>query len=214
MSSIQMTGMASGLDTKAIVESMLQTEKSKIDRINQNKQILEWRQELYRELINDVRDFTKKYFDPLNKETYIMGSSSLSGIKADSTVDKTIANIIAGGTAEPGNYELKMTQMAQSAKVSGSNVINQSTVKGDLRIPVIVGDSNNTIKIDGYEIKLDSKAFDSKESLAKAINVKIQHNESTKDKYEVSVNKDGQLEVKSNFVVDDTNNSIEINVGG
>lgn len=214
MSSIQMTGMASGLDTKAIVESMLQTEKSKIDRINQNKQILEWRQELYRELINDVRDFTKKYFDPLNKETYIMGSSSLSGIKADSTVDKTIVNIIAGGTAEPGNYELKMTQMAQSAKVSGSNVINQSTVKGDLRIPVIVGDSNNTIKIDGYEIKLDSKAFDSKESLAKAINVKIQHNESTKDKYEVSVNKDGQLEVKSNFVVDDTNNSIEINVGG
>ncbi len=107
-----------------------------------------------------------------------------------------------------------MTQMAQSAKVSGSNVINQSTVKGDLRIPVIVGDSNNTIKIDGYEIKLDSKAFDSKESLAKAINVKIQDNESTKDKYEVSVNKDGQLEVKSNFVVDDTNNSIEINVGG
>ncbi len=107
MSSIQMTGMASGLDTKAIVESMLQTEKARLIALIKIKQILEWRQELYRELINDVRDFTKKYFDPLNKETYIMGSSSLSGIKADSTVDKTIANIIAGGTAEPGNYELK-----------------------------------------------------------------------------------------------------------
>ena len=30
MSSIQMTGMASGLDTKAIVESMLQTEKARL----------------------------------------------------------------------------------------------------------------------------------------------------------------------------------------
>lgn len=214
MSSIQMTGMASGLDTKAIVESMLQTEKSKIDRINQNKQILEWRQELYREIITEVRDFSKKYFDPLNKETYIMGSGSLSGIKADSTVSKTVANIIAGGTAEPGNYELKMTQMAKPAKVTGSNVINQSTVKGDLKIPVIIGADNNTIKIDGHQIKLDSKSFDSKESLAKAINVKIQENDSTKDKYEVSVNKDGQLEVKSNFVVDDKNDSLKIDVGG
>lgn len=214
MSSIQMTGMASGLDTKAIVESMLQTEKGKIDRINQNKQILEWRQELYREIITEVRDFSKKYFDPLNKETYIMGSGSISGIKADSTVSKTVANIIAGGTAEPGNYELKVTQMAKPAKVTGSNVINQSTVKGDLKIPVIVGADNDTIEIDGHKIKLDSKAFDSKESLAKAINVKIQENDSTKDKYEVSVNKDGQLEVKSNFIVDDKNDSVKIDIGG
>src|SRR5699024_8751456 len=100
MASIQMTGMASGLDTKAIVESMLQTEKSKVDRINQDKQILEWRQELYREMITNVRNFTKKYFDPLNKETYIMGSSSLSGIKATTTTDSTIVGVLASNDAK------------------------------------------------------------------------------------------------------------------
>lgn len=213
MASIQMTGMASGLDTKAIVESMLQTEKTKVDRINQNKQILEWRQEAYRELINNVRDFTKKYFDPLNKETYIMGSTALSGIKATSNVDKSIANIIAGGTAVPGDYELNMTQKAESAKVQGTTTINQATVKGDLKIPIIVSDENKTITIDGQSITLDPKAFDSTSSLAKAINSKIQENENTKDKYEVSVNKDGKLEVNSKVKIDDSNQEIKLSIG-
>lgn len=138
MASIQMTGMASGLDTKSIVESMLQTEKSKVDRINQNKQILEWRQELYREIITSVRDFTKKYFDPLNKETYIMGSTALSGIKANSSVDSNVANVLASNGAKPGNFELNVSKISKPAKFSGTNVVNQATVKGDLKIPIIV----------------------------------------------------------------------------
>lgn len=213
MPSIQMTGMASGLDTKAIIESMLQTEKTKVDRINQNKQILEWRQEAYREIINNVKDFTKKYFDPLNKETYIMGSTALSGIKANSAVDKSIASIIAGGNAVPGNYELKMSQMAHSAKVQGSTTINQATVKGDLKIPIIVSEDNNAITIDGQKIELDAKAFDSPSSLAKAVNAKIQENEQTKDKYEVSVNKEGKLEVKSKVSISDENSNMEVDLG-
>ncbi len=210
---IQMTGMASGLDTKSIVESMLQTEKSKVDRINQKKQILEWRQEVYREFISTVRDFSKKYFDPLNKETYIMGSTALSGIKATPNVDKTVANIVATGSASPGNYELKVNKLAHSAKVQGSNTINQSTVKGDLKIPIVVSEKNNTIKIDEQTITLDSKAFENTSSLAKAINAKIQETEGTKDKYEVSVNEDGKLEVNSKVKIEEENATMKIKVG-
>lgn len=214
MASIQMTGMASGLDTKAIVESMLQTEKSKVDRINQDKQILEWRQELYREMITNVRNFTKKYFDPLNKETYIMGSSSLSGIKATTTTDSTVVGVLANNDAKPGNFELNVSQIAKPAKVTGTNVINQSTVKGELKIPIIIDETNDEITIYGETIKIENKAFSSSTDLAKEINSKIQNSEKLKDKYKVEINDSGELEVSSKISITDENSKMKITANG
>lgn len=213
MASIQMTGMASGLDTKAIVESMLQTEKSKVDKINQDKQILEWRQELYREMITNVRDFTKKYFDPLNKETYIMGSSSLSGIKATTTTDSTVVGVLASSDAKPGNFELNVSQIAKPAKVTGTSVINQSTVKGELKIPIIIDETNDEITIDGETIKVENKAFSTPTDLAKEINLKIQNSENLKDKYKVEINDSGELEVLSKISITDENSKMKITIG-
>lgn len=213
MASIQMTGMASGLDTKAIVESMLQTEKSKVDKINQDKQILEWRQELYREMITNVRDFTKKYFDPLNKETYIMGSSSLSGIKATTTTDSTVVGVLASSDAKPGNFELNVSQIAKPAKVTGTSVINQSTVKGELKIPIIIDETNDEITIDGETIKVENKAFSTPTDLAKEINSKIQNSENLKDKYKVEINDSGELEVSSKISITDENSKMKITIG-
>lgn len=213
MASIQMTGMASGLDTKAIVESMLQTEKSKVDKINQDKQILEWRQELYREMITNVRDFTKKYFDPLNKETYIMGSSSLSGIKATTTTDSTVVGVLASSDAKPGNFELNVSQIAKPAKVTGTSVINQSTVKGELKIPIIIDETNDEITIDGETIKVENKAFSTPTDLAKEINSKIQNSENLKDKYKVEINDSGELEVLSKISITDENSKMKITIG-
>lgn len=212
MASIQMTGMASGLDTKSIVESMLQTEKSKVDRINQNKQILEWKQELYREMIINVRDFTKKYFDPLNKETYIMGSTVLSGIKANSSVDSTVANVLASNGAKPGNFELNVSKIAKPAKFSGTNVVNQATVKGDLKIPIIVDEKNDEITINGEKIKIENKAFSTPTDLVKEINSKIQNNEKLKDKYQVEVSEDGGFEVLEKISLGDGENKIVVSV--
>lgn len=213
MASIQMTGMASGLDTKAIVESMLQTEKSKVDKINQDKQILEWRQELYREMITNVRDFTKKYFDLLNKETYIMGSSSLSGIKATTTTDSTVVGVLASSDAKPGNFELNVSQIAKPAKVTGTSVINQSTVKGELKIPIIIDETNDEITIDGETIKVENKAFSTPTDLAKEINLKIQNSENLKDKYKVEINDSGELEVLSKISITDENSKMKITIG-
>ena len=211
MASIQMTGMVSGLDTKAIVESMLEVEKSKIDKINQDKQILEWRQEMYREIIGKVRDFTKKYFDPLNKETYIMGSSSLLGLKNTSTIDSSIANINVTGSASTGNFELSMSQIAKPAKVSGSNVLNQTTVRGDLKLSLVVDETNNEITVDGEKIKIDTKLFKNVEELSKEINSKIQSNEKLKDKVKVEIN-NGELEVVSKVSITDDNSKLKVTV--
>lgn len=213
MASIQMTGMASGLDTKAIVESMLQVERSKIDKINQNKQILEWRQELYREMITDIRKFSDKYFDPLNRETYIMGSNSLSGIKAVTKTDSSLVGISVNGNSSIGNFELNVSQIAKPAEIKGTKIINQSTVSGSLKIPIIVDENNDEITINNEKIKIDSKAFESKQALAQEINSKLQNNDKLKDKYKVSVNENNEIEVLSKVTVDDSNSKLKVTVG-
>ncbi len=213
MASIQMTGMASGLDTKSIVESMLQVERSKVDKINQNKQILEWRQELYREMITDIKKFSNKYFDPLNKKTYVMGSNSMSGIKATTEPSNSSIGVSVNGNSQIGNFELNVSQIAKPATVKGTNVINQATVSGGLKIPIIVDDSNNEITINGEKIKIDSKAFENKQALVKEINSKIQSNDGLKDKYQVTVNGDNEIEVFGKVVIDDSNSKLAITVG-
>ena len=213
MASIQMTGMASGLDTKSIVESMLQNEKNKVERVNQNKQILEWRQELYREMITSVRDFSKKYFDPLNKETYIMGSASLSGIKANSSVDNTVVEVLASSNATVGNFQLNVSEIAKPAKFVGTNSVNQVTIEDEINIPFVIDGKNDDITIDGKKITLDNKFFKSSDDLAKEINSKIQGNSELKDKYKAEVNDDGVLTVKKNVVIDDKNSEVKVTVG-
>lgn len=214
MPPIQMTGMASGLDTKAIVESMLEIDKAKVDRVNQNKQLLEWKQEMYREMITSVRDFTKKYFDPINKDSYIMGSTSLSGIKASASVDSMIANVTAANGAKTGNYELKVNQLAKPAKFNGTNSINQMTIKGDLKIPIVINEDNNQITINGKTINIEKKSFKDSSELVKEINSKIQGNEDLKDKVSVKINSDGKFEVVPKVVVDDSNKNMKVNVNG
>lgn len=214
MASIQMTGMASGLDTKSIVESMLKNEKTKVERVNQNKQILEWRQELYREMIGSVRDFSKKYFDPLNKETYIMGSASLSGIKASSSVDNTVASVLANSNSKVGNFKLEMNQMATPAKFVGKSSVNQVTIRDNIKIPFIIDNDNNDITIDGKKITLDNKSYDTPEALARQINEKIEGNSELKGKYVAEVDDKGALTIAKKIVVDEKNSSLEVQING
>ena len=214
MASIQMTGMASGLDTKSIVESMLKTEKLKVEKLNKEKQKLEWKQESYREVITSIRDFHKKYFDPLNKETYLMSSNALSGIKATSSVDSTVADISAINSTVKGNYELKVNQLAKPAKVTSKNTINRATVRGELNIPTVVDPKNSEITIDGKKIQIDSKTYESTEELVSNINSKIQENDELKDKYYVS-NNDGEIEVLKKVSVTESNYKLNIkDIGG
>ena len=54
---LRFSGMASGLDTDYIVEQMMRVEWMKVDSYKQDKQILEWKREDYRNITNLLRSF-------------------------------------------------------------------------------------------------------------------------------------------------------------
>ena len=63
---INFTGIASGMDTQAIVEATLSSKKEAIINKEKKQQILEWKQEMYTEITNKLQSFQEKYMDVLS----------------------------------------------------------------------------------------------------------------------------------------------------
>ena len=66
VSGIRMPGLATGMDTEAMVKAMVTADQEKIDKAQQKEQTVKWQQEIYREVISEVTDFNDKYFDLYN----------------------------------------------------------------------------------------------------------------------------------------------------
>ncbi len=120
---IRLGGMSSGLDTEAIVEAMLTTYQTKID--NQNKKLtkLQWQQEAYQDIISKLTSFQKKYFDVLNKDTYLAGASTFNKLKTDITSKSGSTsgiNVSTTSNSAEGTYKVSVTQLASSAAVKGN----------------------------------------------------------------------------------------------
>lgn len=144
----RITGMASGLDTDTIVEGLTKATQAKIDKAKQQLDILEWKQEIYRDVLTDLFDFNKKYFGT--------GSSSINIGKTLNTLTATSSNTnyvtaIASDSSKRGSiYISDITSLATAAKITSS-----STISPDLSITVdtsnlssLVGASMN-VTLDG-----------------------------------------------------------------
>lgn len=86
-------GLASGMDTESMVQSMLSGTQSKIDKQTGLKQQLEWKQDIYRSLITKINTFSDKYFSYYGSgDTNLMSSSlynTMTGVSSSSNIKVT-----------------------------------------------------------------------------------------------------------------------------
>ena len=93
MSILRIGGIASGFDTEQIVRDLMRIERMKVDKLYQNRQVIEWKKEQFREVINGVRSFRDKYFDVLRPGTNMMSASTLRQVRAVSS-DADIVSVV------------------------------------------------------------------------------------------------------------------------
>ena len=72
---IRMSGMNSGLDTESIINALTANTKLKATKQERNVLKYEATQEAYRDVISKMQNVKNKYFDILNKDSYIAGNS-------------------------------------------------------------------------------------------------------------------------------------------
>ncbi len=148
-------GMVSGIDTESVVQSMLSNIQNKIDKQNQKKQQLEWKQEMYRSVITDINDFQSKYFN-LTSSSCIRLESFYDTMKTSSS-NSAAATVTAESNAMDSNFSMQVARLATSSSVTSDKVgtgdVSTSTAKADS----FEYDRSVKIKIDGQEVNVDLK---------------------------------------------------------
>src|SRR3712207_8151347 len=73
----RITGLATGMDTDAMVKKMIMREQQRIDKANGDKQYNQWRQEEYIGIIKDTRELRDDFLlIGAPKETNLMRSDA------------------------------------------------------------------------------------------------------------------------------------------
>ncbi len=108
-------GLASGMDIDQIVKDLMRAERVKVDKLTQNRQILEWQQEFYREINNKLRTLRDLSFNMRLQGTYL-------GKKASSSNEALIS---ASGSASAinGVYDVTVEQLAKGVFVASEGDI-------------------------------------------------------------------------------------------
>lgn len=162
-SMLRISGLATGLDTESIIKQLMDVERAPLDRLLQSKQLLEWRQ-------NDYRDINTKLLN-LKTEAFNMKLSTAYKKYTASSSNTAVVTATATSGASATTYTLNsITSLAKSSNIAtadGQSISRDtSVVTGGVISTSIDTDANNTFKInfDGggfVDITLDAgKVYD------------------------------------------------------
>lgn len=140
MTSINFTGLASGMDTDMVVKSLMELERRPITRMEEDKQFQQSRLEAF-----------KTYHDKLSALNTAVGALYLSSSVRESRVSLSSEDYITANvsSAQPGTYKVTVERLAQVQKSVSESAYASRTDKvfgtGDLALTV--GGKSHAISI-------------------------------------------------------------------
>ncbi|WP_171653297.1 flagellar filament capping protein FliD [Paenibacillus foliorum] len=175
----RMSGLASGMDIDTMVKNMMSAQRKPVDKMLQQKQILQWQRDDYREMNTKISAYrTNKLSNYRLESTFSVKKAEVSGSTDSLSATPT-------GDAEVGATTIKVTKLATSASNSSSSNIKVADATLDIDATLgmqdinLAGDFTKTngvfdkmsFKINGTEITVDP-SVDSFNDVIKRINSK------------------------------------------
>lgn len=162
------SGLASGIDTESVVKQMLAGTQNKIDSQNQKKTQLEYKQELYRNVISDLQKFQTTYFSYTNQASNLLSQSFFES-KSASTTSKSYT-VSATSSATSGNITInKVKSLASNFKQTATKRASAEIVGtiDDTKLQALKAalDETITFKIGTETIDVALSEFAGKSSL-------------------------------------------------
>ena len=116
ISPIRVTGLSGNFDMEGIIEASMIRDKEKVDKAKQEQQIVKWKQEIYRNVIQESKDLYDKYLS-INSPNSIVSEKAYSSTRITSS-DESI--IVAKGSAgaEKINYQFAVSQISEQDTTS------------------------------------------------------------------------------------------------
>jgi len=124
---LRLSGLATGMDTETIVRDLMKVARMPLDKKVRTKQTLQWKQEDYRSMNLNLLALKNKSFD--------MKLSTAYNAKKVTSANQEIVTASATADANNGTYNLKVSQLAESAtnitastiSVDSANMISTSS---------------------------------------------------------------------------------------
>lgn len=113
--SMRMTGLISGMDTESMVKELVKASSTKVDKVKQKKQLLQWKKEAWQGLNSKLYDFYKT-------EVSSLRLASTFKTKSATASDETKVSVKAGANAPAGSHTVSVKQLASSAYLTGANI--------------------------------------------------------------------------------------------
>lgn len=121
---IRISGLQSGLDTEQIVGALVSAYSYKKDKYTKAQTKLTWKQDAWKTLNSKVYSLYTSVGSMRYSSNYVTKKTTVS--------DSTKAKATASGTAINGTQELKITQLAKTAYITGGEVNHDITGKSTL----------------------------------------------------------------------------------
>lgn len=111
-----MGGLATGLDTQQMIRDLMRAHRQPVDRLKQQRQILEWQREDYRAVNSTLLNFRDNVVFPMRLESTFQAKTAASS-------DTTVVTATAPAAAASATYEVNVTGLATTAyKASAGNL--------------------------------------------------------------------------------------------
>ncbi len=170
----RISGLASGLDTETLVEQLTSVTQGRIDAAEQEKQVLEWKQEYYQEILTSLVDFNTTYFGTSTSALTV--GSTLGKLTATSSNSQYVTAIGSSSSTSQSVVFNDIVSMATAAKTIGTQKVSGtlSTEIDPLMASMLSGKSMN-VTLDGVVkiITFSEKEYTSAEDVATELDALI-----------------------------------------
>ena len=144
---IRIAGMASGMDTDAMVQDLVKAYKTKGDKNTKTLKRAELKQEKWKDLNKKIKSFTNKYVANMKFSSYYSS-------KKTTVSDSTKASVVASDGAITGTQELEVGKLAKTAYLTGGELGENVTSSTSLKSLVGEDFTGGTIKVNNQEINV------------------------------------------------------------
>ena len=122
------SGLASGMDTEAMIEGMVQGYQQKILKLQQNKTMVQWQQAAYQSISDKLVEFSRKYMSYSQSTTNLMSPAFFNNAVI-TTAKGEYANMITATGKSSSNIVINSVNQLASAATSNSSADGLAGVK-------------------------------------------------------------------------------------
>lgn len=139
----RITGLATGLDVDTIVKQTMQAYRTKIDTQQQRRDVLEIKQQLYRDILKDSKEFYNKHFDVLSSNSLI-STKNWQAVQFTSS-DENALTVTGSAGANAVNYTAIGKIAVASKAIVTDGISNNSKIRVNGKDFTIKGSNNKEI---------------------------------------------------------------------